>query len=124
MQEPQAAITRTGKAATSGCRLASFYSQGGRNLPWFNISLETTQGAWGKPGRGRRSLQGESILSLRREGRSSELGDPTAAPTHHCTPNLTRPHTLHPFPLRAQTEGLQKPVWQRERERERLFTQV
>lgn len=72
MQEHWAAITRTGKAATSGCRLASFYSQGGRNLPWINILLETTQGAWGKPERGRRSLRGESILSLGREGAQSQ----------------------------------------------------
>lgn len=84
MQEPWAVITRTGKAATSGCRLASFYSQGGRNLPWFNILLETTQGAWGKPGRGRRPLRGESILSPGREGGSSEpvgpLSDPNPSP--------------------------------------------
>lgn len=97
MQKSWAVITRTGKAATSGCRLASFYSQGGRNLPWFKISLETTQGAWGKPERGRRSRRGESILSPGREGGSSEPAGPHSGPNPSPHP---KPHTgPHAAPL-------------------------
>lgn len=90
---------------------------------WFNISLETTQGAWGKPGRGHRSLRGESIVS---PGTEESQRDPTAPPTHRHTPNFTQDHRLHPFPLRPQTPtpAILVGAARNQFGKERLFNQV